>query len=245
MSRRHREDETVDNYKPLKVESHEDDHQRKSRFTFSGYSLLNKLLKVVKKSEEPSSFSADKVIHSIVKAFSNAEIEVDEEWVKIPRSCFRSYPGILDEYAAEKTEPPKKEPSIVKRLFNKIDNSELVRLFKSTLKEVKMKCTELYENVTQFATCFLRGSNQAFTPDDDPYGKLSLYHRILRPEVNDLQTRKTLNNYMKWFVEWRPVIAVKETVKEKKERFRHRIWERLIEWICKYLLEVAPQYAFT
>jgi hypothetical protein len=50
---------------------------------------------------------------------------------------------------------------------------------------------------------------------------------------------------MKWFVDWRPVAVVKETVKEKKERFRHKIWKRLIEWIYNHLLEVVPQYAFT
>jgi hypothetical protein len=245
MSRRHRENETVDNYKPHQVESHEDGHQKKSRFTIGASIFINNFLTIGKRDVTLSKFSVDKIIHSVVRAFSDKKIEVDDKWVKIPRSYFESSTENIGEFVTEKLEPPKKEPSFVKRLFSKIDNSELVRLFKSTLQEVKVKCIELYENVTQFAVCFLRGSNQAFTPDDDPYGKLSLYHRILEPDVENLQTRKTLNNYMKWFVDWRPVAEVKETVKEKKERFRHKIWKRLIEWIYNHLLEVVPQYAFT
>lgn len=240
MSRRHKETEIKDNSQQIEVASQADNHLRGYRFNLSSPSLLERLVAVKKPDKKKSIFSMEKISAAIEKIshilgdpLSISDIEIDEKWVKIPRSYFDD--EIVDKMTQGKGRP------FIKRLFNRITDNEVVDCFKKTLHAVKKKCTELYENLAQYAVCFLKGSNQAFAPDDDPYGKLSHFHRILNSEFPDLPTCRTLNNYMHWFVEWEPVVT-DETAKDKKERHRHRIWEQLIEWIYNYLKKIAPQY---
>lgn len=179
-------------------------------------------------------------------------IEVDDKWVKFPLSAFdeadiadvRGYTTNIGIQLEEKPEKKKKGGrNPIKRLFSKISDSKVVQCFHNTLNAVKEKCIELYEGITQYSTCFLKASNNVFSPDDDPYGKVSHYHRILEFEVPELPTRKTLNNWLRWFEDWRPAVTYEDR-KAKNERARHRLWEKLIEWIQSYLTQLAPQYAF-
>ena len=236
MSRRHKEQETEINHKPQQAESQADGSQERD------YSYLNKFLKftIAKRDGTKGRFSLDKIVSAISKAFTKAseedEIEVDDKYVKIPLQYFD------DKTIEEVQKKSKGGRNPVKRLFSGISDSKVVEYFHNTLNAVKEKCIELYENITQYSTCFLKAANKTFSPDDDPYGKISHYHRILEDEVPELPTRKTLNNWLRWFDDWKPAVTYEDR-KDKKQRARHRLWERLIEWIKKYLMELAPKYA--
>lgn len=241
MSRRHKGTETNDNHEPIKVELEAENHPQGLRFALHSKSLLDRLTVICQREKEKKFPSIEKISQIVCEAFSNRLIEVDDKWVKIPRSYFESqFEPHFDDETVDKMTKGKGRP-FIKRLFNKITDNEVIGCFKETLNAVKEKCAELYENVTQYAVCFLKGSNQAFSPDDEPYGKLSHYHRILNIEIPDLPSRKTLNNYMRWYVEWEPVV-INENTQEKKEHHKHRIWEKLIKWIYNYLKKIAPQY---
>ncbi len=242
MSRRHKTEEES-NYKPQPVESHEDGHPKKSRWSLKSSSLLNII------AERKDSFFA-KVSSIIANGFfkenvplNDIGIEVDENWVKIPRKYFeRILKPDFDSETTEKAKPKRGRPKI-SQLFHSITDSKLVVCFKETLHAVLEKCKEFYENSTQYVICFLFGSNQAFSTDEVPYGKLSHYHRVLKGYVDELPTRRTFSYYFEWFVGWTPVVGLKETPKEKNETFKHRLWEKLIKWIYDHLLEKYPEYA--
>lgn len=236
MSRRHKEQETESNYKPQQAESRADgSHERDNSF-------LDKILNftITKRDGTKDRFSLDKIVSAVANAFKKAsvsdEIEVDDKYLKIPLQYVDE--NIIKE--VQKKSKGGRNP--VKRLFSRISDSKVVEYFHNTLCAVKEKCIELYESITQYSTCFLKAANQFFSPEDDPYGKISHYHRILECEVVELPTRKTLNNWLRWFEDWSPAVTYEDR-KEKKQCARHRLWERLIDWIKKYLMELAPEYA--
>ena len=231
------------------MESHDDGHLRVTLDKESTSKILSGLT-CTKCIGKIFSFSTDKIIAAIEKAFSKQEVEIDDKWLKIPLSAFqpleeRSPLRFWKRNRSQPEEEPEKSKrgrNPIKRLIDKISDSKVMGFFRNTWDAVKKKCEELYENVTQFSICFLRGIYRAFCPDDDPYGKISHYHEILHDEIRDFPTRRTLSNYYNWFVNWRPVL-INESPKEKKERHRHSLWKELIEWIYYYLLKIAPEYA--
>ena len=246
MSRRHKV-ETENNYKPQQAESQADGSPKKSRWTVSSSSLLDKLL-VTRKDRCTIRVLAEKIANVIQPAFTRAfiddTIEMDDKWVKIPRSYFdEGFFKLHVDKDVEEEATHGRGRRFLNRLINTIADSKFVSYVKDSYKAVKEKCVELYENTTQFATCFLRAAFKIFAPEDDPYGKMSHYHSLIEHELPGLKSRKTLNNYYKWFVEWKPAVTY-ESPKAKKERFKHKLWEKLIAWLCKHLLEIAPQYAY-
>lgn len=253
MSRRHKESETERSYGPQQVESHEDGHQKKSRWTIGASSILNKLFTVTKKDTDSDlqCHIAEKIVKAIGRAFSKAfndeSIEVDDKWVKIPRSYFETEVSSLDiekEVIEREGSTHGRGRKFLNQLINNVADSKIVSYVKETYKEAKKKVRQFIENTTQFCACCLDGLFKTFSPSDDPYGKLSHFHRLLAPEFPDLQSRKTLSNYYKWFIEWRPSLTSYVGPKEKKIRFRHSLWEKLIAWICDYLKTIEPQNAF-
>lgn len=253
MSRRHKIEETENIYKPQLVESHEDGHSKKSRWSLGSSSFLDKYFTVVKL-DKGDPFSLEKIIRDICKAFTMAaidnKIEVDDKWVKIPRSFFENAANLekavnlsnVDEEVREQS-THRRGRKFLSRLINTVADSKLVKYVKDTYKAGKKYCNELIENTTQFCTCCLKGIFQFFAPKDDPYGKLSHYHSMLEPEFPDLKSRRTMSNYYKWFVQWSPPLTSYVGPKEKKKAYRYSQWKKLIEWICNHLQEIAPQYA--
>jgi len=246
MSRRHKEYD-VDTYKPQQAESHADGSPRDNGHSFLGLSIKN--FTITKRDGSKDRFSLSKITDAILAAFEKKDVDVDDEWVKIPRSYFEEP---IEEYCclwnsnstAENNtrEKPHKGRSFMSRLIHLFDDSEPIRWFKEAMHEVKTKAKELYVNMTQFSVCFLKSLYEAFLPHGDPYQSISHYHRMLEHEVSDLPSRVTINRNYKWFVEWRKTVTYEDR-NAKRERLKHRIWERLVEWIKEFLLTLAPQYA--
>jgi hypothetical protein len=233
MSRRHKEND-IDKIKPLQVESHEDGSPKRKRFTLGFIGLIDKIIKV----DTPDTSLTEKFSAVIIKAFRKKEFEVDDNWVKIPRRYFES-----EFEFAEASPKSKGGRNPIKSLFKKISDSQLMKHFHNGLHSLKSKCIHLYESVTQYSICFLKAAFNVFAPDDDPYGMISHYHDILKYEVDEFPGRKTLSNWYRWFEDWRPSVTYEDR-KAKKNHARHRLWERLIDWIRSYLIEAAPQYAY-
>ena len=244
MSRRHKEND-IETYKPQQAESHADgsprvqsDYKSTSNKLFSGLSITRRL-------SVATDYLANKLSESIEKAFSLREIEVDDKWVKIPRRYFEDSLSSInledyqETYAEEKRN---KGRPWLKRLIDRVEDSLVVEWFKTTLHEAKQKCYELYQDITQGAICFLKGVHEFMAPDEDPYGKMSHYHRMLAEEVPDIPSRETLSRHYRWFVNWKKAETY-EDGKAKNERHKHRIWERLVNWIKEFLIKLAPQYA--
>lgn len=254
MSRRNKEKEIADNNKSRQAESHADGSPRVNRSLFSGFGVSN--FTVTKRDGSKFGFSLNKVISAIKSAFEKKEVEVDDNWVKIPRRYFdddvlspSEFLGYisergLHEFSAQEDKPKRGHPKL-RQLINKFKDSEVVGWFKSACAEAKSKAKEIYQDLTQMSVCFLRSIHLAFsTEDDDPYGKVSHYHQMLENEIPGLPSRETISRNYRWFVNWKALLSEKyEDAKRKKERYKHWLWERLIEWIRQYLLELAPQYA--
>lgn len=247
MSRRHKEND-IDTYKPQQAESHADgsprvpsDHDSTSKKLFSVLSVTRGLSSAAK-------FLAERISKSIEKAFSQGEIEVDDKWVKIPRRYFEE-PLSSIRLTPLGQEPPSEEKRNrgrprPKRLIDKVEDSKVVGWIKSTFHEAPKRCKELYQDITQVAVCFLKGIHEFMAPDEDPYGKMSHYHRMLAADVDipDIPSRETLSRHYRWFVNWKKAETY-EDGKAKNKRHKHRIWERLVNWIKEFLLTLAPQYA--
>lgn len=243
MSRRHKEHEIEEGYKP-QAESQVDGSLKIVRHTKSMLEFLGTVMEKPKKLNALRKVAeeiAGIINASVTRAVKDQQIVVDDEWVKIPRSYF--------EDESFKTQEDKDVPKqgrgrrLLSRLINNVADSKIVKYAKDSYKAVKKKCVELYENTTQFASCFLKAVFEMFAPDDDPYGKLSYYHSLIEHELPGLKGRKQLNNYYRWFVNWKPAVTY-ESPKAKIERFKHRLWEKLIDWICEYLQKIAPQYVY-
>ena len=238
MSRRHKETETIKNYAPQIVLIDEDDIHVTS---FLKIKIANILKNIFSPPYRWKKETDKKLAEIIGNAFNSRDIEIDDKWVKIPRSLFEVHLDETTPYEAILEEKSKRGRPIIKRLLSKIADSEVIGYFKKTLKTVQTKSVELYKDIAQFSVCFLKGIHNVFCPDDDPYGKISHYHRMLDEAINGIPTRKTISNCYKWFVEWKVVCT--DTVREKAEKAKHRLWMKLMEWIQSYLLKIAPQYA--
>lgn len=252
MSRRHKETEIIKNYKPQQMETHNDGHLNDmSDIKSKGYNISNAIMDIFTRLEHKKLRDyVEKLATDLFIGLSNHEIIFDGKYLKIPLSFIECLGDGWLEYfrmcrdgkTEDKPKISKRGRNPIKQLFKTISDSKVMEFFHDTWDAVKKKCKELYENVTQFSVCFLHGSHKAFSPNDDPYGKLSHYYEMVKAEVGDFPERKTLNNYNNWFVNWRPVV-INEGPKEKKLRYRHGMWQQLIEWIYYYLLQKAPEYA--
>lgn len=238
MSRRHKETETISIDESQTALIAEYSHQ--VALTFQEIDIAD-VLKSLFSIKLWTTKTDKKLMEVIGSAFMHRGIEIDDKWVKIPRSFFKVHLDETPPFEAVLEEKSKRGRPLVKRLISKIADSEVVDYFKKTFKTVQKKCVELYEGISQFCVCFLKGIYNAFCPDDNPYGKISHYHRILDEALIGIPARKTISNCYKWFVEWKTVYT--DTVKEKAEKAKHRLWMKLIELIHSYLLEIAPQYA--
>ena len=209
-----------------------------------GLSIKN--FTVTKRDGSKDKFSLDKIMNAIVKAFEKMDVEMDDKWLKIPRRYFEESLSTIRLTALGQEPPPNEKRNKgrpwLKRLIDKVEDSKVVGWFKTTLHEAKEKCKELYQDITQVAVCFLKGIHEFMAPDEDPYGKLSYYHRMLVKEIPDIPSRETLSRHYRWFVNWKKAETY-EDAKAKNKRHKHRIWERLIRWIKEFLMELAPQYA--
>lgn len=245
MSRRHKETGRTEDYKPQQAESHADgsprvpsDHDSTSDKLLSGLTITRRFSASMK-------YWGHLLSETIEKAFSSNEIEVDDKWVKIPRRYFDDSLSTirLEEYQESNAEEKRsKGRPWLKRLINKVEDSKVVGWFKTTLHEAKQKCKELYQGITQVAVCFLKGIHEVIAPEEDPYGKMSHYHRMLAEETPGIPSRETLSRQYRWFVNWKKAETY-EDGKAKNERHKHRIWERLVHWIIEFLKKLAPQYA--
>ncbi len=243
MSRRHKEND-VDTYKPQQAESHVDGSPRDKGHSFLGLCIKN--FTIAKRDGSKDRFLLSKIIDSILSAFEKKDVEVDDEWVKIPRRYFeKSLSTIsLSAFSHEPCTEEKRNKGRpwLKRLIDKVEDSQVVDWFKSALHEAKEKCIELYQDITQVAVCFLKSIHEFMAPDEDPYGKVSHYHRMLAENIPDIPSRETLSRQYRWFVNWKKAETY-EDGKAKNERHKHRIWERLVNWIKEFLMKLAPQYA--
>ncbi len=170
------------------------------------------------------------------------EIRIDGENVIIPKRLFKTFFELIIPEMPQKEEAKRKGRPKVKQLLSTVADNKVVTFFKDTLKAVKKKCKEMFDGLVQFCVCFLKGIFLVFSPNEDPYGKISHYHRMLVNKIDGIPLRKTLNNNYKWYVEWKE--AGVETTKEKAEKKKHRRWEKLIRWIYDHLINLAPEYAF-
>ena len=246
MSRRHKEKEIPINYKPQQAESQADVSQRVECLQVEDDSILFDIKE--NKCNDGKFRLSLSLMDAILKVFANQEFVVDKDWVKLPRSAFDD--GWLKYFRKAANPSPEEEPkkkrkkgrNPIKRLINKIADSKVVELFRETMDGVKEKCVELWMDITQYTVCFLQGIHKAFAPDEDPYGKITHYHNMLKDEVRDLPSRKTIDFYIRWYENWRPIVF-NELPKEKNERHKHGIWKQLIEWIFYYLQKIAPEYA--
>jgi len=167
------------------------------------------------------------------------EIQIDGENVIIPKRFFCTFIELL--IPEKKLKQQRGRPK-VKQLLNTIADSKVVSCFKETLKTLKKKSKELFMGIAQYCVCFLKGIFRAFKPNEDPYGVISHYHRILDGKVEGLPTRRTIQNHYNWFVGWKETMIM--TAKEKNELAKHIKWEELIKWICDHLLKIAPQFVY-
>jgi len=255
MSRRHKNNVEEQSKPQQQAEPQGDGSPRGMRFSVSSTVLskkLSSLIRVVKEKPPCIDNLAEEVCTAVFKALRSKDVEVDANWLKIPSKYLDSRAfSLLHEmgHCAMDEEPSakksKKGRPWLKRLIDKVEDSKVVSWFKTTLADAKQKAKEFYQDVTQFAVCFLKGIHEAFCPDDDPSGKLSHYHRMLVDPVagiTDIPSRETLSRHYRWFRDWRQAVTF-EDCKAKREKRKHRIWERLIQWIKDFLLKLAPKYA--
>ena len=138
---------------------------------------------------------------------------------------------------------PKRGRPIIKRLCEKISDSNVVKIIKKTHLELYHKSIKLCESLTKYLVCCLYSLfSITFNNTETVYGKVGHFHRIMS-SVKGLKipSVRRLQQMLKWFMEWRA--AVIKTAKEIKEENTHRAWEELVEKIKRQFEILIPQYA--
>lgn len=132
---------------------------------------------------------------------------------------------------------------IIKRLCEKISDSNVVKMIKKTHQELYHKSIKLCESLTKYLVCCLYSLfSITFNNTETVYGKVKHFHRIMS-SVKELKipSVRRLQQMLKWFMEWKE--AVIKTAKEMKEEITHRAWEELVEKIKRQFEILIPQYA--
>ena len=198
MSRRHKDNEINAVTPQVPEPQNEDSGKKGMRFNVSSTSLLSRLITITISKIDTQSLdrvlgavSLTKILESVGTAFLKKKAKVDDQFVKIPRDCFDH--DSLSDYIAHQQEEnvQRRGRNLVRRLISTVEDSKVVGFFKKTLKAAQQKCKSLYQDMKQFCVCFLRGVFKTFSPHEDPYGKLSHYHRIISSEVEGIPCRKT------------------------------------------------------
>lgn len=149
---------------------------------------------------------------------------------------------ILDTNKKEEDKRKRGRP-IIKRLCEKISDSNVVKMAKKCYMNIYRKALKMAQNITQYLVCFLYSLFDL--PDNETetvYGKVSYFHRIMSSIKGiKIPTVRMLQDRLKWFMEWRA--AVIRTAKEMKEEKIHRAWEKLVERIKRQFEFLIPQYA--
>ena len=209
MSRRHPETEN-ETIKLHQAESHEEGRLRDKSNEKSTSNKLNSVINRLRKVTNvrtASKYIAEKITQALDTAFGSCTIEIDNKWVKIPRSLFdeQDIESLL-QYSSnariQQEERPRKRNggrNPIKRLFSKFADSKLVQYFRDTWRAAKVKGDKLYESFITFCSSFFIASNKVFSPDDDPfgYGKVKHYYKVILPEIeremSEPFTREWLN----------------------------------------------------
>ena len=138
---------------------------------------------------------------------------------------------------------PKRGRPIIKRLCEKISDSNVVKMIKKTHLELYHKSIKLCESLPKYLVCCHYSLfSVTFNNTETVYGKVTHFHRIMS-SVKGLKipSVRRLQQMLKWFMEWKE--AVIKTAKEMKEEIIHRTWEELIEKIKRQFEILIPQYA--
>ena len=263
-SRRHKETES-ENTKPHQAESHEDGRLRAksnnnstSKKYFSRISeikLFSGIGGLLKSTGTATRYLAEKITQALGAPLGTCTFEIDDKWVKmkIPRSEFNDRDiEMLQQYNAhaspqqeEKTKKDNRGCKAIEYLYNKIVDSKLGQFFRASWGAVKEKGIK----VVAFCSSFFIASNKVFSSNDDPYGyrKVSHYYdNVVLPEIElgtiDPITREWLDRNIRWFRNWKPAVTY-EDQKAKRGRAKHRLWEKLIEALQSFLIDLAPEYA--
>ena len=138
---------------------------------------------------------------------------------------------------------PKRGRPIIKRLCEKISDSNVVKIIKKTHLELYHKSIKLCESLPKYLVCCHYSLfSVTFNNTETVYGKVTHFHRIMS-SVKGLKipSVRRLQQMLKWFMEWKE--AVIKTAKEMKEEITHRAWEELVEKIKRQFEILIPQYA--
>ena len=138
---------------------------------------------------------------------------------------------------------PKRGRPIIKRLCEKISDSNVVKIIKKTHLELYHKSIKLCESLPKYLVCCHYSLfSVTFNNTETVYGKVTHFHRIMSGVKGlKIPSVRRLQQMLKWFMEWKE--AVIKTAKEMKEEIIHRTWEELIEKIKRQFEILIPQYA--
>ncbi len=143
----------------------------------------------------------------------------------------------------EEDNNPKRGRPIIKRLCEKISDSNVVKIIKKTHLELYHKSIKLCESLPKYLVCCHYSLfSVTFNNTETVYGKVTHFHRIMSGVKGlKIPSVRRLQQMLKWFMEWKE--AVIKTAKEMKEEIIHRTWEELIEKIKRQFEILIPQYA--
>ena len=175
-------------------------------------------------------------------AMMDIEIKQDIPQNIVEDICQKKIDNILH-IGKIKEDKPKRGRPIVKRLCEKISDSNVVKMAKKCHMNIYRKRLKFAQNITQYLVCFLYSLFDI--PDNDTetvYGKVGHFHRIMSSVKGlTIPSVRRLQQMLKWFMEWRA--AVIKTAKEMKDEKIHRVWEELVEKIKRQFEILIPQYA--
>lgn len=175
-------------------------------------------------------------------AMMDIEIKQDKPQNIVEDICQKKIDRILHIDKKEDNKPKRGRP-IIKRLCEKISDSNVVKMIKKTHQELYHKSIKLCESLPKYLVCCHYSLfSVTFNNTETVYGKVTHFHRIMS-SVKELKipSVRRLQQMLKWFMEWKE--AVIKTAKEMKEEITHRAWEELVEKIKRQFEILIPQYA--
>ena len=256
MSRRHPTPEELEKKKQSRVAASQgggrhNESLTPSRRSASYLNILDKIL--IEVNNTKAKVSITDMTAAVAKAILKTECEKDSFLTESEMQLVveSSFCGYLSDYLSLQIEPDevsKSPPGRKKklRLCGLLENAAICKLFEKCHNFVEKLKNATYDIISQLVSffCALADRIKIITKEDIGFGHVTCFYKIIqecfKDKLGKLPCLKSIQNGVRWFWDWSKMFRWKNV---KREREKHRLWERLYNIITDNILQLEPALA--
>ena len=248
MSRRHPETDTQATQPQI---NNEVDGKSKKTLSVSSHSLYSLISESIETSIKQSLDKLDDHIEVLLGGEPIGKL-VDFDTSKISIALAKDlYLKMLDNQlvvAKDEVDCPLEVPQkrkrgrpLLKQLCSKFSDAAIWPMAQTIFTRIYNYTIEKATDIEQFLVCMFC-SLFRICDTDDPYGRVSYFHKLLGLNLKDIMpAKRTLQEGVRWLKDKSQKFF--RNLKPEVEEIKHKAWERLEEKIYGIMVELTPQFA--